>query len=61
MDTGFHLVYNLGYVLFPLGFECTGCDEPPNLCPSNDHSNGDRDYAPHNHKDGGYALRSQWI
>ena len=37
-------------------------------CPSNDHSNGDRDYTPHgpNHKhwhdsDGGYALRHEWL
>jgi len=42
MDMGFHLVYNLGYVLWPDGFGCIG-----EKCPSNDHSNGDRDYTPH--------------
>ena len=35
MDMGFHLVYNLSYVLFPDGFDCVG-----DGCPSNDHSNG---------------------
>jgi hypothetical protein len=34
MDMGFHLVHNLGYALFPDGFECTG-----EHCPSNDHTN----------------------
>ncbi len=34
MDMGFHLVMNLGYSLFPDGFDCVGKD-----CPSNDHSN----------------------
>lgn len=42
MDMGFHLVSNLGRVLFPDGFGCIGKG-----CPSNDHSNGDRDYTPH--------------
>jgi hypothetical protein len=42
MDMGFHLVYNLGYALFGDGFGCIG-----DKCPSNDHSNGDRDYTPH--------------
>jgi len=43
MDMGFHLVYNLGRVLWPDGFGCIGKE-----CRSNDHSNGDRDdYAPH--------------
>jgi hypothetical protein len=42
MDMGFNLVYNLSRVLFPDGFACIG-----NGCPSNDHSNGDRDYTPH--------------
>ena len=57
MDMGFHLVYNLSYVLFPDGFECLGKDG----CPSCDHSNGDRDYTSHCHKDGGYALRHRWL
>jgi hypothetical protein len=41
MDMGFHLVYNLSYTLWPEGFGCVG-----EKCPSNDHSNGDRDYTP---------------
>lgn len=61
MDTGFRVVYNLAHVLFPEGFGCTGRSEHPNMCPSNDHSNGDRDYKPHKHSDGGYALRHRWI
>ena len=73
MDMGFHLVYNLSYVLFPDGHGCIG-----ERCPSNDHSNGDRDYTPHTadrrrlrnrgkgryphwHREGGYALRHEWI
>lgn len=42
MDMGFHLVYSLSRSLFPAGFGCIGQG-----CPSNDHSNGDRDYTPH--------------
>ena len=42
MDMGFHLVYNLSMTLYPTGHGCTGED-----CPSNDHSNGDRDRTPH--------------
>ena len=56
MDMGFHLVHNLGYALFGDGFECTG-----ERCPSNDHSNGDRDYSPHMHKSGGYSLHQRWL
>src|SRR3990167_5500047 len=56
MDMGFHLVYNLSRVLFPDGFDCIGKDFP-----ANDHSNGDRDYKPHTHKDGGYALKQRWL
>ena len=55
-DMGFALVYELSRVLFPDGFTCIG-----NRCPSADHSNGDRDYTPHLHKDGGYALRHRWL
>lgn len=51
MDMGFALVYNLSSVLFPNGFGCIGDGngyEGTNICcPSNDHSNGDRDYTPH--------------
>src|SRR6185369_5751974 len=49
MDMGFHLVYNLSRTIFSDGFTCTGRDKHPNRCPSNDHSNGDRNYAPHQH------------
>lgn len=49
MDMGFWLVYELSHALFPDGFGCVG--KGPNgsgvYCPSNDHSNGDRDYTPH--------------
>lgn len=56
MDMGFAAVYSLSRVLFPDGFDCIGQG-----CPSNDHSNGDRDYSPHHHTDGGYALRHRWM
>lgn len=62
MDMGFHLVYSLSSLLYPDGFGCTGKD-----CPSNDHSNGDRDYGRHTtrhkhwHRSGGYALRQRWM
>lgn len=42
MDMGFHLVYSLSSALFRDGFGCIG-----EGCPSNDHSNGDRDYRAH--------------
>ena len=42
MDMGFQVVYSLGRTLWPDGFGCIGKG-----CRSNDHSNGDRDYAPH--------------
>ena len=56
MDMGFALVYNLSSVLFRDGFDCIG-----DRCPSNDHSNGDRNYRPHRHQSGGYALRQRWL
>lgn len=56
MDMGFELVYQLSRALFADGFTCTGAD-----CPSNDHSNGDRDRTPHPHSDLGYALRQRWL
>lgn len=59
MDMGYHLVYNLSRTLYPDGYECIGDGATP--CPSNDHSNGDRDYTPHHHADGGYALRQRWM
>ena len=52
MDMCFHTVYNLGHALFPDGFKCPGQGK----CRSAEHSNGDRNYKPHLHKDGGYAL-----
>lgn len=39
---GFHVVYGLARTLWPDGYGCIG-----EHCPSNDHSNGDRDYTPH--------------
>jgi hypothetical protein len=59
MDMGFAAVYDLSYNMFPNGFECIG--ETPVRCPSNDHSNGDRDYTPHMHSSGGYALKHRWM
>jgi hypothetical protein len=57
MDMGFELVYNIGRALFRNGFDCVG-----ERCPSNDHSNGDRNYRPHKHTgDGGYALHHRWL
>lgn len=78
MDMGFHLVHNLSCELFPDGFGCIGQqDAPRRWCPSNDHSNGDRDYTEHGHRgpqydgtkeslkhwhsSGGYALRQEWL
>jgi hypothetical protein len=62
MDVGFEVVYNLGAVLWPNGFECIGEGaQHRDRCPSNDHSNGDRDYSPHPHSSGGYALRHRWL
>ena len=57
MDMGFNLVYLMSTALYPKGFTCAG----PRRCCSNDHSNGDRDYSKHLHRDGGYALRQRWL
>lgn len=57
MDMGFELVYRMGRELFPKGFRCAG----PKRCGSNDHTNGDRNYKPHTHTNGGYALRQRWL
>jgi hypothetical protein len=54
MDMGFHLVYTLSYALYPQGFGCVG-----ERCPSNDHSNGDRDYTPHGCYDENGALEDR--
>ena len=50
MDMGFHLVYNLGRVMFPDGFDTTmpGCRSR-----NGDTSGWD--------SDGGYALRQRWL
>jgi len=56
MDMGYHVVYSYSRHLFPEGFTCI-----EQGCPSNDHVNGDRDYTPHTHKDGGYALLHRWL
>lgn len=42
MDMGFHVVYELSHALYSEGFGCIG-----EKCPSNDHSNGDRDHTKH--------------
>lgn len=58
MDMGFHLVYNLGYQLFPDGYTCPG-----KTCVSCDHSNSpypERDGQIY-HKDGGYAFNHRWL
>jgi len=51
MDMGFHVAHNLAATLYPEGFGCTG-----EKCPSNDHSNGDRDHTPHGHRGPNYVL-----
>ena len=56
MDMGFEVVYSLSSTLFPNGFLCIG-----DGCPSNDHHNGDRNYATHHHTSGGYALKQRWL
>ncbi|MDE1868334.1 MAG: hypothetical protein KGI08_11590 [Thaumarchaeota archaeon] len=53
MDMGFHLVYNLGYSLYPDGFDCIGVK-----CRGNDHFNGMK---VNHHSDGGYAFRQEWL
>jgi hypothetical protein len=53
MDMGFALVYDLSRCLYPQGFGCIGDTTTGRIgdrgvrCPSNDHTNGDRDYTPH--------------
>jgi len=56
MDTGFAIVSQLSYHLYPSGFECIGRG-----CPSNDHSNGDGNYEPHHHNSGEFALKQWWL
>ena len=63
MDMGFHVVYYLSSALYSKGFTCLGEGDGSygSRCPSNDHFNGDRDYTPHHHAAGGYALRHRWL
>jgi hypothetical protein len=56
MDMGYHIMMSISYHFFRGGFECIGKG-----CPSNDHSNGDRNYEPHHHESGGYALSHRWL
>lgn len=56
MDMGFHLVYNLGATLWPNGYRCVG-----KRCVSNAHSNGAPRDGRSKHRDGGYALRQEWL
>jgi hypothetical protein len=60
MDMGFHVVYNIGRVIYRDGFHCT----QQQTCPSNDHRNsgdGRNDYTDHLHSDPGYALNHRWL
>ena len=58
MDMGFAIVYDVGWALYPQGFDCLGDIR----CPSNDHSNhGWGNGCPRHHTDGGYALRQGWL
>ena len=66
-DAGFHVVYELGMMLYPDGFGCVG--KPANgadgrclWCPSNDHANGDRSYERHGTvvEPGFPAVREHW-
>lgn len=45
MGMGFAVVYDLSWSLYRDGFGCIG-----DKCPSDDHSNGDRDHTPHGHR-----------
>ena len=56
MDMGFEIVYRLATALFRDNYVCIG-----EGCPSNDHSNGDRNYTEHQHTDAGYALKQRWL
>jgi hypothetical protein len=56
MDMGFAIVYDLNHALFPNGFKCIGKN-----CPSNDHFNYKKEECPKHHKDGGYALKHNWV
>jgi hypothetical protein len=56
-DMGWEITYHLGWALYGKEWPCTG-----EGCPSNVHSNGDRDHTPGRlHGDGGYALKHAWL
>ena len=59
-EGGDALVMAIARALYPDGFECIGDAGPDSRhrCPSNDHYNGDRDFTPHHHKSGEYALHA---
>ena len=62
MDMGYAIVYSLSRTLFQDNFICIGdSSEYSKRCPSNDHVNGSKDFTPHQHSDGGYALRHRWL
>lgn len=58
MDMGYSVAYGISSVLYRDSFYCIGEN-----CPSNDHSNGDKEgyTIGHKHTDGGYALRHSWL
>jgi hypothetical protein len=58
-DMGFEIIYNLGRVLYPDGFQCPG-----ESCVSNEHFNDrncKRDTSYQHKGDGGYALKQEWL
>lgn len=59
MDMGFSVVYNLSRELYPNGYKCQG-----KICHSNNHFNDpdcNKAKGKHHHKDGGYALKQEWL
>jgi len=74
-DVGFDLVYALGRALYPAGFGCIGerCrssdhsngdrDRTPDRseCITSDKDGNQREVHTHWHRDGGYALRHEWL
>lgn len=63
MDMGFHLVYNLSYLLFP-EYDCLADslkDSPYRYCPSPDHVNHNGDCRSNTTHHDGYALRHEWM
>lgn len=59
MNMGFDVVYNLSTTLYPNGYKCQG-----EICHSNDHFNDhtcEKIKSKHHHRDGGYALKQEWL